>query len=133
MHLTLTLAVGDLDRTARFYRDILHLQLEELRPLPRRPPLLLLRCGDAGVLFREKTSLEALHPVQFQNLDRHPLGMGMTLELAVTDLDPVLRAIVRHRLHSLYELEDEEHRRREVWLHDPDGYLLILSEDAVDP
>ncbi len=132
MNLTLTLAVTDLELTARFYREILHLHLEELRPLPEHPPLLLLRCGDASILFREKTTLEALHPVQFQHLDRHPLGLGVTLELAVADLAPIHRALSRQQVHSLYELEDDEHRRREVWLHDPDGYLLILSEDAAD-
>ena len=129
MNLTLTLAVNDLSATARFYREVLQFCLETLTPLPDHPPLLLLLCGDASLLFREKTTLEALHPVQFQHLDRHPLGLGMTLDFSVPDLGPVLAAIARNDLHTLYELEDAEHQRREVWLHDPDGYLVILSED----
>ena len=129
MNLTLTLAVNDLSATARFYREVLQFCLETLTPLPDHPPLLLLLCGDASLLFREKTTLEALHPVQFQHLDRHPLGLGMTLDFSVPDLNPALAAITRNDLHTLYELEDAEHQRREVWLHDPDGYLVILSED----
>lgn len=133
MNLTLTLAVNDLDVTACFYRDVLQLAVETLTPLPDHPPLLLLLCGDASLLFREKATLEALHPVQFQHLDRHPLGLGMTLDFAVADLDPALKAIARYDLHTLYELEDQENQRREVWLHDPDGYLIILSQDPPPP
>lgn len=133
MNLTLTLAVNDLSATACFYREVLHFSVEPLTPLPDHPPLLLLLCGDASLLFREKTTLEALHPLQFQHLDRHPLGLGMTLDFSVADLDPVLAAIARNDLHTLYELEDAEHQRREVWLHDPDGYLVILSEDPPRP
>lgn len=133
MNLTLTLAVNDLDVTACFYRDVLHFSVETLTPLPDHPPLLLLLCGDASLLFREKSTLEALHPVQFQHLDRHPLGLGMTLDFAVADLDPVLATITRYDLHTLYELEDSENQRREVWLHDPDGYLIILSQDPPRP
>jgi catechol 2,3-dioxygenase-like lactoylglutathione lyase family enzyme len=133
MNLTLTLAVNDLNATARFYREVLQFGLETLTPLPDHPPLLLLLCGDASLLFREKNTLEALHPVQFQHLDRHPLGLGMTLDFSVPDLGPVLAAIARNELHTLYELEDAEHQRREVWLHDPDGYLIIISEDPPRP
>jgi catechol 2,3-dioxygenase-like lactoylglutathione lyase family enzyme len=129
MNLTLTLAVADLEATAEFYREVLQLPVEQLIPLPGHPPLLLLLRGDASLLFREKSTLEALHPAQFQHLDRHPLGLGMTLDFAVADLEPALRAIARRNLHTLYELEDAEHRRREIWLHDPDGYLIILSQD----
>ena len=130
MTLTLTLAVTDLSATACFYREVLQLPLESLTPVPGHPPLLLLLRGDACLLFREKATLEALHPVQFQHLDRHPLGLGMTLDFAVADLGPALRAIARRNVHTLYELEDAEHQRREIWLHDPDGYLIILSEDS---
>ncbi len=133
MTLTLTLAVDDLKVTACFYRQVLQLPVEFLTPLPGHPQLLLLLCGDASLLFRQKATLEALHPLQFQHLDRHPLGLGITLDFSVADLGPILAAIARKDLHTLYELEDAEHRRREVWLHDPDGYLLILSEDPPRP
>lgn len=133
MNLTLTLAVDDLSATACFYREVLQFAVETLTPLPDHPPLLLLQCGDASLLFRQKATLEVLHPLQFQHLDRHPLGLGMTLDFSVPDLAPILAAIARNDLHTLYELEDAEHQRREVWLHDPDGYLIILSEDPPRP
>ena len=131
MHFTLTLAVSDLERTATFYGEVLELAVERFVPLPGHPPVLLLGHGEATVLFRETATLEALHPALFQNLERHPRGVGVTLEFCVASLKVPLRNIARRQLHTLYELDDEEFRRREVWLHDPDGYLVILTEEPV--
>ncbi|TYO99237.1 catechol 2,3-dioxygenase-like lactoylglutathione lyase family enzyme [Geothermobacter ehrlichii] len=127
MGFILTLAVHDLERTETFYREILGLRLHWLEPGDRFPPLLMLPQGDTAILFRQSRHLEASHPALFQNIDRHAKGVGMTLELDIPDIEATGRAIRRHRLHLLYELEDDEHDRKEFWLHDPDGYLLILS------
>jgi len=124
---TLTLAVADLDRTERFYLDILGLRMEAFEPAPGYPRVLLLVQGDAAILFRQQQALAASHPALFEHLDRHPKGVGMTLELELPDLNATCRAIDRHGLHPLYELEDAEYGRKELWIHDPDGYLLILS------
>ncbi len=126
MPFTLTLAVRDLDRTELFYRDILELQPERFIPLPGAPPALLLRLEDAVILLRPASVLESRHPALFQSLDRHPFGTGMMLEFSVQSLTPVLRNITRRKLHILYELDDREFGMREIWLHDPDGYLVVL-------
>ena len=129
MNLTLTLGVNDLDQTAAFYGGLLRLPLEPFVPAAGHQPLLILRQGDAVILFRELETLEIQHPALFQSLHHHPLGIGMTLEFTVVDLSPVLRDVDRRQLHLLYELEDDEFGRREIWLHDPDGYLVILCQE----
>lgn len=129
MRLTLTLAVRDLERTAEFYGETLQLEIERFAPAADQPSVILLPCGDTAILFRELSAMEALHPALFQNLERHPLGVGMTVEIPLKALSPVAKNIDRQGLHTLYELEDEEFGRRELWLHDPDGYLVILSEE----
>ncbi len=129
MNLTLTLGVADLDQTTAFYRDVLQLPIERFVPAEGHRPLLMLRRGDATILFRELETLEAQHPALFQSLDRHPLGIGMTLEFTVIDLRPILRTVERQQRHLLYELEDDEFERHEIWLHDPDGYLVILCQE----
>jgi len=129
MSLTLTLAVADLERTELFYRELLRLPIEPLEPAPGCPPLLCLLQGESVLLFRQDRALEASHPALFQNLDRHPRGVGMTIELEMADLAPTSRNLDRIGYHLLYELEDAEHQRRELWLHDPDGYLLILTQE----
>ena len=126
MSLTITLAVADLAKSAVFYRDLLALPVEELLLVPGGRPLLLVPQGDAAVILREDAAVVALHPALFAHLDRTPRGAGVVLEFAVDDLRPRERAILRHGLPLLYELEDREYRRRELWLHDPDGYLIVV-------
>lgn len=133
MSLTLTLAVADLDRTEEFYRDWLRQPVERLDPLAGQRSVLLLLFGETAVLFRQDETLAATHPALFQHLDRHPKGQGMSLELDYTDLGPISRTLDRYGYHLLYELQDDEHQRRELWLHDPDGYLLILTQDPSWP
>ena len=129
MSFTLTPAVQDIDRTELFYREILQFSVERFVPAEGHPPVLLLKDGDALLLFREREVLSAMHPAIFEHLDRHPAGTGLTLEFTVDDLRPICRILDRRRMHVLYELEDAQHRRREVWLHDPDGYLVILNQE----
>jgi catechol 2,3-dioxygenase-like lactoylglutathione lyase family enzyme len=133
MNFTLTLAVSDLERTAAFYGELLELPIDRFFPIPGHPPVLLLGQGDATVLFREIAAMEALHPALFQNLERHPRGVGVTIEFTVEALKPILKNIARRQLHTLYELEDDEFKRSEIWLHDPDGYLVVLSEEPSPP
>jgi catechol 2,3-dioxygenase-like lactoylglutathione lyase family enzyme len=126
MNLTISLAVADPEKTVAFYRDLLGLPVEELSVAPGFRPLLILRQGDAVVIFRRQAAVAALHPALFAHLDRSPRGAGVALEFELPDLRPLERSIRRHDLHPLYELEDHEQRRRELWLHDPDGYLIVL-------
>ena len=125
--LTVTLAVADLAASEEFYAATLGLAVERFVPLPGHPPLLLLRMGAATLLFREDAVLEALHPAALQNLQRHPRGVGVILELTLPDLAGARRRLARRRWHLLYQLEDAEFAREEIWLHDPDGYLLVLG------
>ena len=129
MHLSLTLGVADLQRTDHFYRKILRLNPQSSRSAEGIPDFLLLRCGETCIVFRPLSVLEAQHPALLQNLTRQPLGVGVQLELSCPDLTAVRHGIDRCQWPVAYELEDAEHRRREIWLHDPDGYLIVLNEE----
>jgi len=129
MQLTLTLAVADLQQTADFYADILHQSPAWKETGPGMAHFLFLQCQQTGIVFRQLDDLEAEHPTLLQNLIRHPLGVGVQLEFACPDLSSIRRNLERHRWPVSYELDDEEHQRREIWLHDPDGYLLVLNEE----
>jgi len=126
MALTLALTVRDLDNTEFFYRELLARPVERFAP-SGFAPVLLLRDGDATVVFRSVAATESLHPGLYQELDRQPFGIGVRLEFAVDNLDAVARCLERRQIPLLYELEDSEHARRELWLHDPDGYLVVLE------
>ena len=133
MDFTLNLAVADLERTALFYREVLQLNPEPFTPLNGGPRVLLLGQGESTIVFRELIVVEALHPALFQNLQRQPLGIGISLEFSVPDLRPIRHGITRRQLHTLYELEDAEFGRHELWLHDPDGYLIMLLQEIEKP
>ena len=133
MDFSLTLAVNDLHETEAFYRRILNLSPEWGPTCPGTSPFLVLRCSQLFVVFRTISDLECCHPALLQNLTRHPLGVGLQLEFGFTDLDAILGNLRRQQWPICYELEDDEHRRKEIWLHDPDGYLLILNEENAEP
>lgn len=129
MQLSLTLGVADLQRTDAFYSEILRLSPKRSQADGKTPDFLLLRCAETCIVFRPLIELEAQHPALLQNLTRQPLGVGMQLELSCPDLSVVRKCIERYQWPVAYELEDDEHRRSEIWLHDPDGYLIVLNEE----
>jgi catechol 2,3-dioxygenase-like lactoylglutathione lyase family enzyme len=133
MSFTLTLAVSELSRTAAFYGDILLLPMEWLHLGGSAPSGLLLRQGDVTLLFRPTNVLAARHPPLFDSLDRHPRGLGVLLEFTIAPWRQVLRHLDRQQVPLLYELQDDEFDRREIWLHDPDGYLLVLQHEGAPP
>ena len=129
MRLSLTLGVADLQRSLDFYREILQLNPQRSRSEDKTPDFLLLRCGETCIVFRPLVELESQHPTLLQNLSRQPLGVGVQLELSCADLTAVRRSLERYQWPVAYELEDREHQRCEIWLHDPDGYLLVMNEE----
>jgi len=130
MQLNLTLAVVDLDKTEKFYRDILLLAPEFFHNSPAENSYLVLFVGKIKVVFQRLQEMEAQHPVLLQNLTRVPLGVGVQLEMSCNDLDVIYSMVNHYHWPIAYELEDREHHRRELWLHDPDGYLLVLNEES---
>lgn len=129
MRLNITLAVVDLENTAQFYRELLHLPVEFLADSHGVERYLLVTLDNIKVVFQRSEEMEALHPAVLQNLTRDSLGVGLQLELNCSDLDNISRRLESQNWPLVYELDDQEHRRREVWLHDPDGYLVILNEE----
>ena len=129
MLLNLTLAATDLEKTAIFYRKVLLLSPELIQPPALGNSFLRLFFGEMRVVFQNRQEMEACHPALLQNLTRDSFGVGVQLELSYDNLDDVYRMVKYYDWPIAYELDDQEHRRRELWLHDPDGYLLVLNED----
>lgn len=93
---------------------------------------LIIRENNANIVLRAVTTLRANHPAAFEHLGRSPLGAGVSLDFKVDNLSSITRNIKKHMLPTLYELEDDQHQRREIWLYDPSGYLVTLSQDNPD-
>lgn len=133
MGLIITLAVDDIDRSAHFYRDLLQLPLQYHTLHESQEEILLLEQGDTTILLRAAEAVEAEHPAALQHLQRQSKGVGISFDFKVDNLDLVLRCLERHHVATLHESDDQQHGIRELWLYDPDHYLLILTQISTAP
>lgn len=129
MQLNLTLAAVDLEKTEKFYREVLMLSPKFVLNSHAEKSYLLLTFGNMKIIFQPLQDVEAQHPVLLQNLTRSPRGVGMQLEMECNNLEEIYHQVHLFHWPIAYELEDQQHQRRELWLHDPDGYLLVLNEE----
>ncbi len=129
MQLNMTFAAIDLDTTYDFYRQLPGLSIQRLMDSRNTLTALLICSDNLRLVFQSLRGLEQQHPVLFQHLSRTLLGAGVILELECSELDDVYRAARYHNWPILYELDDHEHQRRELWLQDPNGYLLAVNEE----
>lgn len=133
MGLIVTLAVNDIDQSELFYRDILCLHVERFTPQGGTHPILMVHQGDATLLMRQCEVLEATHPAAFQHLRRQNRGVGSSFDIQIDNFSQVQRNIERRQIHCLYESEDQQHNIHELWLYDPDDYLIILTQTTNKP
>ncbi|MDY0290867.1 MAG: VOC family protein [Desulfuromonadaceae bacterium] len=130
MSFILTLGVTDLERSDFFYRHILGFRVERFHPATQRVESLIIREGNVNIVMLPAATLRKRHPAAFEHLGRTPFGAGMSLDFQVENLTAIARNLKKHMLPILYELEDEEHNRREIWLYDPSGYLVTLCQEG---
>lgn len=129
MSLNLTLAAVNLAETEKFYREVLLLSPQFINNSHAENGYLILLIGTVKVVFQRLPDMEAQHPILLQNLSRVPLGVGLQLEMSCPHLDDIYRMVNYYHWPISYELDDRENQRRELWLHDPNGYLLVLNEE----
>jgi catechol 2,3-dioxygenase-like lactoylglutathione lyase family enzyme len=129
MQLSLTLGATDLEMTYDFYRQLPNLRVQRLTDSRGAVSALMVATANLRLVFQSLHSLEQQHPALLQHLSRTHLGAGVVLEFECPDLDAVYRTARHNDWPVLYELEDQEHQRRELWLQDPSGYLLAFNEE----
>ncbi|OQY16290.1 MAG: hypothetical protein B6I36_10480 [Desulfobacteraceae bacterium 4572_35.1] len=132
MSLIITLAIDNIDRSNYFYRDILQLPIQRHILQENNQEVLAITQGDSLILLREASEVEAEHPAALQHLQRQSRGVGVSFDFQVDNLEQIHHTIERQRLTLLYELDDQEHGIHELWLHDPDNYLIILTQSNAD-
>lgn len=133
MQLSLTLGATNLDLTLEFYRRIPGLKPLWLTDSRGSRIALLIRVNEFRILFQSIQTMEQQHPALLQHLSRTTLGAGVVLEFECPDLDAVYLTARRHSRPILYELDDQEHQRREIWLQDPNEYLLASNKESRSP
>ena len=125
MKMNLTLAASDLEKSRLFYQDILGLKTEG----NDKEAYFIVCFTNIKVVFQPVAILERQHPIFLQHINRSALGVGVQFELNCPNLKEIESILNRCQWPMIYELDDQEHQRREIWIQDPDGYLVVLNQE----
>jgi catechol 2,3-dioxygenase-like lactoylglutathione lyase family enzyme len=128
--------VADLHRTITFYRDVLGFEHVMSVPAaseevlfqydPARPLVYtLLKQGEIELMFQERESLKENVPAFGPAPE---IGATMTFYFRVEDVDAVA-AKVREHCVIVRGLHDTFYGMREIYVRDPDGYVLGFSQE----
>ncbi|MFW5697162.1 MAG: VOC family protein [Fimbriimonadaceae bacterium] len=119
---SLILDVHDMDRSLKFYHDLLSLPVRRTESFEGHE-LAYLSCGSTEILLMQQ-------PVGDQSpvLDRTG---GMVLKFAVRDLPLLAKSLESTEVQILRPVEESAFERTFL-IADPDGYAILLSERVDD-
>jgi len=118
------IAVRDVRASSRWYRQLL--AADSLPDHPHRDVYDRVQC--AGQLLLQLHAWDEEDHPNLTNADAAPAGHGVLIWFEVGDFDA---AVDRARtLHAQVVLEphfNPNPRHREMWLRDPDGYVVVIA------
>ena len=122
------LLVTDFEASLVFWRDALGFAVAYARPDERF--VYLERPEGAQIMLHQRAGVWETGPMQ------QPFGQGAMFQVAIDGLDVVLAALVAagwplyHPLREVWRRTgDRESGQREVFVQDPDGYLIMIAEN----
>lgn len=124
LRLTPNLVVRDVERSIRFYCDILDFELD--KHVPERRPFVFasVRGGGVEIFFNQHETVVQEY-AGFRNV---PIGGTFTLYLAMQGVDELHAVIQRQGIPVVMPIETKFYGVREFAIADPDGYILTLAE-----
>jgi len=118
------IAVRDVRASSRWYQQLLG--LDALPEHPHRDVYERVLCGGELILQLHAWDHEA-HP-NLINADAAPPGHGVLLWFEVTEFDQVVERARAARAQVILEPHvNPNPRHREMWLCDPDGYVVVIA------
>ena len=124
---SLQFTVKDLERTYQFYRNVLGFYIEKVAE-DGGFDFLVLKGDGYEIMFEESAVVSKLHPKLSDKWDVGVRGSGVALNFVVNNLYEIYGRIRAHNTPLLYDIVEKHYGMREVWIYDPDDYLIVLSE-----
>jgi uncharacterized glyoxalase superfamily protein PhnB len=124
LRLTPNLVVRDIERSIRFYCDVLDFELD--KHVPEKSPFVFasVRGGGIEVFLNQQEIVVQEYPA-FKDV---PIGGTLTLYLVMQGVDDLHNEIQERGIPVLMPLETKFYGVREFAIADPDGYILTLAE-----
>ncbi len=122
------LTVSDIEKTKKFYTDVLGFTLEYER---MEDKFIFLSFGDAQMMFEE------YHDNGWNTSElSYPYGRGINFEIAVSNIEKLYNKVLQSGIKIYRELKintylvgSEEIEQKEFLIMDDDGYLLRFIEE----
>jgi uncharacterized glyoxalase superfamily protein PhnB len=124
LRLTPNLVVRDVERSIRFYCDVLDFELDKHVPENRPFVFASVRGGGVEIFFNQYEAVIA----EYQGFKDVTLGGTFTLYLVMQGVDELHREIEKRNITVVMPIETKFYGVREFAIADPDGYLITLAE-----
>ena len=118
------LIVKDLDCSSHFYVEIIGFNIEYSRPEER---FQYLTFGSAHIMLLEDNQNQHSRTGPME----YPRGQGVNFSIVATDISELAKSLEEHDYPVRMPIRDQWHRENEIehgetqlWVMDPDGYLL---------
>lgn len=120
---TPNLLVQDIDRSTKFYRDVLGFSIKQTVPDVAPFVFVWLERDGVPVFLNDPKAVEK----DFPDARRRAAGGTATLFFIVTEVD-ALHALVAPRAKVIMPLTTQFYGMREFAVEDPDGHILTFAE-----
>jgi uncharacterized glyoxalase superfamily protein PhnB len=124
LRLTPNLVVRDIERSIRFYCDVLDFELD--KHVPDKPPFVFasVRGGGVEIFLNEHKTVIEEYPA-FKDV---PIGGTLTLYLVMHGVNELYEEMSKNGTRIVMPIETKFYGVREFAIADPDGYIITLAE-----
>ena len=128
------LRVFDLEKSKKFYTDVLGFRIEY-----ERYDFAMMVLGKCQIMLQQLTLPSVKGSWNVTDDMQYPLGRGINLQIILPNISKVYNSIKKHNYDIFVDLLVSDYQENEITNHvleflvqDPDGYLLRFQQDIVD-